>query len=184
MKRWLSLLLAALLLLSLAACSQADAELALDMLDAVSSSLSDDTTDASPSTPEDALPDSQAPPVEEPLPADGWYDDRDSVALYLHLYGRLPDNFVTKADARSQYGWEGGPLDALAPGRAIGGSSFGNYEGLLPDAPGREWLECDIDTVGQTSRGAKRIVYSNDGLIYYTGDHYESFTLLYGGEAQ
>jgi len=62
----------------------------------------------------------------------------------------------------------------------IGGDRFGNYEGLLPDAEGRTWTECDIDTLHEKNRGAKRIVFSNDGLIYYTEDHYESFTLLYG----
>ena len=63
---------------------------------------------------------------------------------------------------------------------SIGGDRFGNYEELLPDANGRTWTECDIDTLHAKSRGAKRIVFSNDGLIYYTDDHYESFELLYG----
>ena len=53
---------------------------------------------------------------------------------------------------------------------------------LLPKADGRTYYECDIDTIGKTSRGAKRIIFSNDGLIYYTEDHYESFTQLYGEE--
>lgn len=66
------------------------------------------------------------------------------------------------------------------PGKCIGGSRFGNYEGLLPDKDGRRWTECDIGTLGRSSRGAERIVFSNDGLIYYTGDHYETFELLYG----
>ena len=65
---------------------------------------------------------------------------------------------------------------------AIGGDKFGNREGLLPKKNGRQYYECDIDTVGKSSRGAKRIVFSDDGLIYYTDDHYESFTLLYGEE--
>ncbi len=65
-------------------------------------------------------------------------------------------------------------------GTALGGSRFGNYEERLPQAEGRTYQECDIDTVGASSRGAKRIVFSNDGLIYYTDDHYESFELLYG----
>ena len=69
-----------------------------------------------------------------------------------------------------------------APGKCIGGSRFGNYEGLLPEADGRTYTECDIDTLGADSRGAKRIVFSNDGLIYYTEDHYETFELLYGEE--
>ena len=79
-------------------------------------------------------------------------------------------------------GWPGGSLEPYAPGKCIGGGRFGNYEGLLPDAKGRVWTECDIDTRGAKSRGAKRIVFSNDGLMYYTGDHYEHFELLYGEE--
>jgi len=111
----------------------------------------------------------------------GEYTSAEDVALYLHLYAHLPRNFITKKDARA-LGWNGGGLDDYADGKCIGGDRFGNYEGLLPDAPGREYHECDIDTLHAVSRGAKRIVYSNDGLIYYTEDHYESFILLYGEE--
>lgn len=111
----------------------------------------------------------------------GEYTSAEDVALYLHLYAHLPQNFITKKDART-LGWNGGGLDDYADGKCIGGDRFGNYEGLLPDAPGREYHECDIDTLHAASRGAKRIVYSNDGLIYYTEDHYESFILLYGEE--
>ena len=110
----------------------------------------------------------------------GSYTSKEDVALYIHQYGKLPDNFITKAEAR-KLGWNGGSVEPHAPGKCIGGDRFGNYEGLLPDAPGRTWTECDIDTLGGGSRGAKRIVFSNDGLIYYTHDHYESFELLYGG---
>lgn len=111
----------------------------------------------------------------------GEYTSAEDVALYLHLYAHLPQNFITKKDARA-LGWNGGGLDDYADGKCVGGDRFGNYEGLLPDAPGREYHECDIDTLHAASRGAKRIVYSNDGLIYYTEDHYESFILLYGEE--
>ena len=111
--------------------------------------------------------------------SDGVYTTKEDVALYIHTYGCLPENFMTKKEARA-LGWEGGGLEAFAPGMCIGGDRFGNYEGLLPDAEGRKWTECDIDTLGADSRGAKRIVFSNDGLIYYTEDHYESFELLYG----
>lgn len=111
----------------------------------------------------------------------GEYTSAEDVALYLHLYAHLPQNFITKKDARA-LGWNGGGLDDYADGKCIGDDRFGNYEGLLPDAPGREYHECDIDTLHAVSRGAKRIVYSNDGLIYYTEDHYESFILLYGEE--
>lgn len=102
---------------------------------------------------------------------DGIYDSKDDVALYLHVYGRLPKNFVTK----SEYNSLGKPAN-----KCCGGDRFYNKEGLLPNKSGRLYYECDIDTYGIKSRGAKRIVYSNDGLIYYTGDHYASFTLLYG----
>ncbi|MBQ1411465.1 MAG: ribonuclease [Oscillospiraceae bacterium] len=112
---------------------------------------------------------------------DGVYDSKEEVALYIHSFGHLPSNYITKKEAE-KLGWPGGELEPYAPGKCIGGSRFGNYEGLLPDAEGRSWTECDIDTLGAKSRGAKRIVFSNDGLIYYTGDHYEHFELLYGEE--
>ena len=109
----------------------------------------------------------------------GSYDQPEDVALYIHTYGRLPDNYITKSQAE-KLGWEGGSVERYAPGKCIGGSRFGNREGILPSAKGRTWTECDINTLGKSSRGAERIVFSNDGLIYYTDDHYESFTLLYG----
>ena len=90
-------------------------------------------------------------------------------------------NFITKKEAQ-ELGWSGGSLEPYAPGKCIGGNRFGNYEGLLPEKNGRKYTECDIDTLGKSKRGAKRIVFSNDGLIYYTDNHYESFTLLYGEE--
>lgn len=119
--------------------------------------------------------------AEPELDPDGVYTTKEDVALYIHLYGCLPNNFITKKEAQA-LGWEGGSLEPYAPGMCIGGSYFGNYEGLLPEKDGRKYTECDIDTLGARSRGAKRIVFSNDGLIYYTDDHYESFTLLYGEE--
>ena len=129
-------------------------------------------------TPETQVLESETPAVSE----DGWYSSKEDVALYIHLYGHLPGNFVTKREAQDK-GWTGGSVERYAgEGTAIGGSRFGNYEGLLPEASGRSYTECDIDTLGAGSRGAKRIVFSNDGLIYYTGDHYASFELLYGEE--
>ena len=114
---------------------------------------------------------------EEQIPEDGTYTSKEDVALYIHSYGKLPSNFITKKEAQ-KLGWSGGELEPYAPGKCIGGDHFGNYEGLLPED--REYTECDIDTRGASSRGAKRIVFSEDGLIYYTEDHYESFELLYG----
>ena len=117
----------------------------------------------------------------ESLAEDGSYTTREDLALYIHTYGHLPDNFVTKEEARSA-GWEGGSLDDVLPGMCIGGDRFGNREGLLPEATGRSWTECDVNTLHAKSRGAERIVFSNDGLIYYTGNHYDSFELLYDGK--
>lgn len=111
----------------------------------------------------------------------GTYTSKEDVALYIHTYGTLPSNFITKKQAQA-LGWSGGSLEPYAPGKSIGGSVFGNYEGNLPAKKGRQYTECDIDTQGKSSRGAKRIVFSNDGLIYYTGDHYKTFELLYGEE--
>ena len=117
---------------------------------------------------------------EEPvlLDEDGTYNSAEDVSLYLYTYDHLPDNYITKNEARD-LGWTGGSVEQVAPGCAIGGDRFGNREGILPKAEGRQYYECDIDTIGETSRGAKRIVWSDDGLIYYTEDHYKSFTLLY-----
>ena len=110
----------------------------------------------------------------------GTYSSRDEVAEYLHQYGHLPSNYLTKKEAQD-LGWVAnkGNLWQVAPGMSIGGDRFGNREGLLPKASGRTYYECDIDFDG-SYRNGKRIVYSNDGLIYYTEDHYESFQLLYG----
>ena len=111
---------------------------------------------------------------------DGTYTSKDEVALYLHTYGHLPSNYITKDEAEDA-GWktEGLSLDEACPGKSIGGDRFGNREGKLPKAKGRTWYECDIDYRGGRSRNAKRILYSNDGLIYYTEDHYKTFEQLY-----
>ena len=137
-----------------------------------------DVDDETPDVPDDGDADNGA---DVAIDENGSYTSKEDVALYIHTYGHLPGNFITKKEAQA-LGWSGGSLEPYAPGKCIGGSHFGNYEGLLPEADGRSYTECDIDTLGASSRGAKRIVFSNDGLIYYTGDHYESFELLYGEE--
>lgn len=108
------------------------------------------------------------------LKEDGLYTSKEDVALYIHLYKHLPDNFITKKEAQG--------VNLKTDNKCIGGDRFHNREGILPKAKGRTYTECDIDTLGKSSRGAKRIVFSNDGLIYYTGDHYQTFVLLYGEE--
>ena len=120
---------------------------------------------------EDSAGQEQAPLIDE----DGSYTTKEDVALYIHTYGKLPHNFMTKKEAQ-KLGWSGGSLEPYAPGMCIGGNYFGNYEGLLPDG---NYKECDIDTLGKKSRVSKRIIYSDDGRIYYTGDHYKTFEQLY-----
>ena len=110
---------------------------------------------------------------------DGSYTSRDEVALYLHTYGKLPKNFISKKEAEEQgFRFGEGDFGEVFPGMSVGGSRFGNYDGKLPDKSGRRYYECDIDYTGGR-RNAKRLVYSNDGLIFYTEDHYKTFTQLY-----
>ncbi len=146
----------------------------------------DDYNDSSAGEEDDSVKVPESDPASETKPEaaptideNGAYTTKEDVALYIYTYGRLPDNFITKQEAEA-LGWEGGSLEPYAEGMCIGGNQFGNYEGLLPKKSGRTYTECDIDTMGAKTRGAKRIVFSNDGLIYYTDDHYESFELLYG----
>lgn len=109
---------------------------------------------------------------------DGWYSSKEEVALYLETYGELPDNYLTKKEAIA-LGWNSkeGNLWEVADGMSIGGDKFGNREGILPKEDGRVYYECDIDYEGGY-RNEKRIVFSNDGLIFYTEDHYQSFEEL------
>lgn len=107
-------------------------------------------------------------------------NDFQGVADYIHINNRLPDNFITKEEARN-LGWSPGEdLWDYAPNKSIGGDIFRNYEKRLPEKSGRVYRECDINYNGG-ARGADRIVYSNDGLIYGTTDHYQTFTLYYNG---
>ena len=133
-------------------------------------------TEAPDSTSTDAASEAASQSPSDLIPEDGTYTTKEDVALYIHTYGKLPQNFITKKAAK-KLGWQGGSLEDYAPGKCIGGDYFGNYEGLLPED--KEYHECDIGTLGKSKRGAKRIIYSDDGYIYYTGDHYESFELLY-----
>ena len=202
MKKRILALLLALTLLVLGGCTVRDMVQVVGvstttLQELADAALSDETeapdsgdqfvTAASPAeTPAEAPQDEAAPADEVSETTDTvgehtYYYDVDHVVLYLDTYGHLPGNFITKKEAQA-LGWSGGSLEPYAPGKCIGGSHFGNYEGLLPEAEGRSYTECDIDTLGAGSRGTKRIVFSNDGLIYYTGDHYESFELLYGEE--
>ena len=128
--------------------------------------------------PEETQPLQTDPPETQPQPTldrNGSYTTKEDVALYIHLYGRLPNNFITKNQAEDRYGWEGGSLSRY--GMCIGGDRFYNNEGRLPG--GQTYYECDIDTLYSSKRGSKRLVFTYSGIIYYTSDHYKTFTRLY-----
>ena len=120
-------------------------------------------------------------PTTEPTEAPkepGPVTEPQAIADYIFAHGELPPNFITKKEAEA-LGWSGGQdLHKYAPGMSIGGDYYGNYEGTLPKAKGRKFTECDANYTGG-KRGGERIVYSNDGHVWYTADHYETFTELF-----
>jgi len=105
-----------------------------------------------------------------------------AIADYLFEHGELPENFITKQEAR-ELGWDSSRnyVSDVAPGYSIGGDKFGNYEGLLPKKKGRQYYECDCYYT-EGKRSAYRVVFSNDGLVFYTEDHYQTFTQLFPSE--
>ncbi len=181
MKKILSCLLALLLVFSLAGCLWEQGTPPTTQSTTTEATLSREPTAATETTapPETtAATQPETPPQTEPenspaLDPDGSYKSKDEVALYIHLYGKLPANYITKSAAKRQYG----STSKLPKTMNIGGDRFYNREGLLP--AGHTYYECDIATSGGSSRGAKRIVFSDDGLIFYTANHYASFTQLY-----
>ena len=188
MKRMTTLLLSLLAALSLTACGNdeltgaiidAAADVVIDSLAEDSSGDSyDDKSFYAPEAENDYIytevPGETAPPVEE----GAYYYDLESVMLYLEYYGELPDNYITKDEARA-LGWNGGSPERYLEGAAIGGDRFYNRDGQLPKADGRLYTECDLNTDGEDSRGAERLVFSNDGLYFHTEDHYDTFVEYY-----
>lgn len=172
MKRLSALLLALWMALALVACgAQAPNSSPILSLPAATQSI----TPAPTSAPE---PSATSPSALPTVIEEEYYYDPESVVLYLHTFGFLPYNYITKNDARA-LGWEGGSVERFKDGAAIGGDRFGNYEGLLPKMSGRTYYECDLNTNGANARGGERLIFSNDGLYFYTSDHYESFQELY-----
>ncbi len=157
MKKLLSILLVLAMVVSLAGCGLLDKFATFPFLEEPTASTSG-TTD----------------PTLDPY---AFYYSKEDVALYIHTFEKLPTNYLTKSAASSRFGSYN---KAMQEGYRIGGDRFQNREGLLPAKAGRTYTECDIAAEGKTQRGAYRIVFSNDGLVYYTSDHYASFTLLYG----
>ena len=153
------------------------AQSALDEADAAQSGT--DAVSAAASNADEQDNQEESGLKEQTLAEDGWYYSRDDVALYLHTYNHLPTNYLTKNEAEA-LGWNNkeGNLWDVADGYCIGGNKFGNYEGRLPEKSGRTWHEFDVNYQGGY-RGSDRLLYSTDGLIYYTEDHYNTFTQLY-----
>lgn len=114
----------------------------------------------------------------------GHYTSVDEVSAYIARYQTLPTNYLTKDEAYD-LGWEPdeGNLHDVAPGMSIGGDRFFNREGQLPDEASLTYYEADIDYTGGY-RNEKRLVYSNDGTIYYTDNHYQSFREIDMGETK
>ena len=130
-------------------------------------------------TPTAQADDSGALPTPSPVP-EGPIIEPQAIADWLFSHDMtLPENFITKRQARD-LGWDSSYnyVSDVAPGKSIGGDRFGNYEELLPTARGRQYYECDCYYTGGR-RSAYRVVYSNDGLVYYTEDHYQTFTQLF-----
>lgn len=185
MKRMTSLLLSLLLLFSLTGCGDVGVIGGADGPTGII--VSDGSTPDQSQIPPERSSDSSAAVLPEGSPSGSeadtgfvpvqgeYYYDLESVVLYLECYGMLPDNYITKKEAQD-LGWSGGSVERYLEGAAIGGDRFGNREGLLPKESGRSYTECDLNTNGADSRGAERLVFSNDGLYFHTEDHYETFT--------
>ena len=180
MKKRIAALVLALMLLALSGCAARDmVQLAglTTLRELADTALSEDAE--APESGEQFIiaEDPEITQTADTVDEHGYYYDAEHVVLYLDTYGRLPENYLTKSEARA-LGWEGGSVEAYREGAAIGGDRFGNREELLPEAAGRTYTECDINTHGADSRGAERLIFSNDGLYFYTSDHYASFTEL------
>lgn len=116
---------------------------------------------------------------ETEIEEDGTYTDKEDVSRYIHEYGHLPSNYITKEEAR-ELGWSDGAdnLAEVAPGKNIGGDKYSNSDKMLPEEEGRVFYECDVN-VEPGERGEEKVIYTNDGQIFYTGDNMETFEQVY-----
>ncbi len=99
----------------------------------------------------------------------------DGADAWLMYRNKLPNCYVTKEEAAS-LGWipKKHNLSDVLPGKMIGGNVYENRRELLPARQGRIWREADFDYTGGY-RNSKRILYSNDGLIFVSYDHAKTF---------
>lgn len=99
----------------------------------------------------------------------------DGADWHLKYKGKLPEYYLTRDDA-SSLGWNPNKntLDNIASNRMIFGGQYFNKTGHLPEKKGRIWYEADINYISG-KRNSERIVFSNDGLIFVTYNHYKTF---------
>jgi hypothetical protein len=128
-----------------------------------------------------------APPVSqdilEVIQENKKYTSKDSVAAYIYLFHKLPANYINKSAAQELYEakgntftkWNFNPLNVL--GYMVGGDVYYNNEKKLP-VISMVYYEADVDYFGD-NRGTKRLVWTTDGAVFYTANHYETFVKLY-----
>ncbi len=101
-------------------------------------------------------------------------DGTSGADWWLRHYGQLPDNYHSESDLRA-LGWKQGDSPVkFAPEKMVTRGEYENMNGHLPDAPGRVWYEADINYYSG-KRNGHRILWSNDGLLFVTYDHYRTF---------
>lgn len=135
----------------------------------------------------DEMPDEEMQQISGPndtenvdlLDEDGVYTAKDEVAFYIDTYQKLPSNYITEQEA-VEMGWDpvNGDLSKIAPGMSIGGDPYENENKMLPEKEGRHFYICDVE-YEQGARNDQRIIYSDDGLVFYTEDYCKTFVQLY-----
>lgn len=106
------------------------------------------------------------------------FDGINGIDVLLLSGNPLPQQYVTKAQAKKA-GWKPALLNlrSVISNGTIGGDIYKNLEEKLPSAQGRIWYEADINYTGG-ARNSSRILYSNDGLVFVTYDHYLTFNQI------
>lgn len=98
----------------------------------------------------------------------------------LMYEGILPDYYISWEDILA-LGWKEGKWPSnFAPGKMITHGTYQNRNEHLPQSPGRIWYEADIN-YKTGKRNTQRVLWSNDGLIFVTYDHYETFYEIISG---
>ena len=101
-------------------------------------------------------------------------NETDGADWTLKHEGKLPEYYIEEDEIRT-LGWRPGRWPSnFAPGKMIKKGIYSNRNNHLPDEIGRVWYEADINYM-QGKRNSQRVVWSNDGLIFVSYDHYKTF---------